>query len=147
MTDPTALLSALTYVKTALDLVRGIRESDLSLSSADLKNKLADMMSALADAKMSLVDAQDVLKAKDQRIRELEEAFEIKDEMVRQGDAYYRKNASGNAAGEAYCVKCWVDQHKAKPLVKTGNSIKQTNVCSSCGAEYNGHQSHGLASS
>jgi len=136
MTDPTTVLSVLNYVKSALDLAKTIREMDVSLASAELKGKLADMTSTLADVKVSLVEIQETLTEKDKRIKDLEEAFELRGDLARQGDAYYFKNAEGKPAGVAHCLRCWINDHKIRPLVQSGGRGNQINFCTACGTEY-----------
>lgn len=90
MPDMATVSAVLGSLKTATDIAKFIRESDVSIERAELKLKIADLVSALADVKIELVDLQEVFAAKEQRIRELEGAFEARDSLVRRYDAYYR---------------------------------------------------------
>jgi hypothetical protein len=68
MPDISAISAVFGSLKTATDIAKFIRESDVSIERAELKLKIADLFSALADVKMELVDLQDTFAAKEQRI-------------------------------------------------------------------------------
>ena len=53
MPDIATIAAALNSLKTATDIVKFIRESDLSIERAELKLKLADLVGALAEAKLN----------------------------------------------------------------------------------------------
>lgn len=107
MPDISAIAAVLGSLKTATEIAKFIRESDVSIERAELKLKVADLIGALADVKLELVELQDTFASKDQRIKELEAAFESRDALVRKYDAYYKADASGNASGAPYCLRCW----------------------------------------
>lgn len=62
MPDLATIGAALSSLKTATDIVKFLRSSDLSLERAELK--LADLLSSLADAKIELIEGQDTLAEK-----------------------------------------------------------------------------------
>ena len=142
MPDITTISAALSSLKTAIDITKFLRESDVSIERAELKLKLADLVSALAETKMELVEVQETISGKDKRIAELEEAFESKDSLVRKGDAMYAKDANGEAVGIAHCLRCWESDHKQRQLIGTHGLGRQENVCTSCGQKYNGGSSY-----
>jgi len=129
--------AALGSLKAATDIAKFLRESDLSLEKAELKLKLADLVSALADAKMELVEVQDLLIEKDKRIVELQEAFEIKDNLIRHNDAYYFIDSEGKAFGIPYCLRCWENDHRKRQLVQDPNDHRKK-ICTTCGQKYDG---------
>jgi hypothetical protein len=51
----------LTSVKTATDIAKLLKASDVSLEKAETKLKLADLIGALADVKMQLADVRESL--------------------------------------------------------------------------------------
>ena len=69
MPDLTAIGAVLGSLKTATEIAKFIRESDVSIERAELKLKVADLIGALADVKLELVELQDSFAAKDQRIK------------------------------------------------------------------------------
>lgn len=137
MPDIATIAAALNSLKTATDIAKFLRESDLSLERAELKLKLADLVGALADAKLELIEVQETLSDKDKRIAELEEAFQSKEALVRHYDAYYHADAAGNPMGIAYCLRCWENDHKKRQLVHDAKDYR-TRVCTACGHRYEG---------
>ena len=137
MPDLATIGAALNSLKTAIDIAKFLRESDLSLERAELKLKLADLVTALADAKIQLVDVQEALAEKDKRIAELEEAFQSKDALVRRHDAYYAVDETGNPVGAPYCLRCWEVECRKRQLVHDAKDYR-TRVCIACGHRYEG---------
>ena len=72
MPDITSINLGLQSLKTAMEIVKAVREADESLSKAETKLKLAELSEALADTKMRLVEAQ-------------EEILELRDQLKQQG--------------------------------------------------------------
>lgn len=145
MPDITTIATVLTSLKTATDIAKFLRESDLSIERAELKLKLADLIGALAETKMELAELQDTISGKDKRIAELEDAFQMKDALVRRGDAMYTKGANGEAVGVAYCLRCWESDHKQRQLIAGHGLGRVENVCTSCGQKYNQGVSYEIA--
>jgi hypothetical protein len=137
MPDLATIAAALSSLKTATEIAKFLRESDLSLEKAELKLKLADLIGALADVKMELAELQDLIQTRDNRIAELEDAFQHKDTLVRRYDAYYRADANGNPAGEPLCLRCWETDHKLRQLVHDAKEYR-IRVCTACGHKYEG---------
>lgn len=137
MPDIAAISALLGSVKTATDIAKFIRESDLSVERAELKLKVADLVSALADIKIELVELQDAFAEKEKRIKELEAAFQAKGKMVRRYDAYYQSDEEGNAVGVPYCLRCWENDHKQRQLVHDAKEYR-VRVCTGCGHRYEG---------
>ncbi len=137
MPDMATVSAVLGSLKTATDIAKFIRESDVSIERAELKLKIADLVSALADVKIELVDLQEIFAAKEQRIRELEEAFEAKDSLIRRYDAYYRADPEGEPIGVPFCLRCWENEHKQRQLV---HDVKEhrARICTGCGHRYEG---------
>jgi len=63
MPDLVTIGAALSSLKTASEIVKFLRESDLSFERAELKLKLADLMNTLADARIDLIEVQESLAA------------------------------------------------------------------------------------
>ena len=135
MPDITTIGTVLGSLKTATDIAKFLRKSDLSLERAELKLKLADLVSALADAKIELAEIQEALSIKDKRIAELEDAFQSKDSLVRRYDAYYEADENGDPVGVPFCLRCWENDHKKRQLVSASGE-HLTQVCTTCGHRY-----------
>lgn len=135
MVDITSVGAALTSIKTATDLAKLIKNSDLSLENAEVKLQMAELIGALAEAKIELADLQDEMKAKEDKIKQLEESFLLKEQVVRYRDAFYKIGDDGNAIGEPFCLNCWAVSQKLFPLhLEHGN--RNTKVCSVCNTKY-----------
>ena len=134
MPDIASIGAALGSIKTATDIVKFLRTSDLSIERAELKLKLADLLGALADAKIELVEVQGTLAEKEAHILELQKAFESREMLVRYRDAYYVVE-DGKPMGVPFCLRCWENDHKQKQLVSNPKDHR-VRVCTSCGHQY-----------
>jgi hypothetical protein len=59
--DFTSVTAVLGSIKTATEIAKLIKDSDLSLEKAETKLKLADLNGTLADAKLEVVGVQQTL--------------------------------------------------------------------------------------
>lgn len=134
MTDITAITGALASIKTAAEIAKLLKDTDISLERADLKLQLAELVSSLADAKLELMEVQDELAARDARIAELQDAFQTKDELARVHDAYYVV-VDGEPQGLPLCLRCWeVDQKQYR--LQYDAADRHMKVCPACGQRY-----------
>jgi hypothetical protein len=138
MADLGTIAAALSSLKTAADIAKFLRETNLSIEHAELKLKLAELVGALAQAKIELVGIQEELSEKNKRIAEIEEAFQSKDTIVRHGDAYYVTDGGGKPIGIPYCLRCMENDHKKRQLVHDANNYRMR-VCTTCGHRYDGN--------
>ena len=65
--DLTAVSTLLGSIKTATEIAKLIKDSDVSLEKAETKLKLAELISALADAKIKVTAVQQPCLTKTQR--------------------------------------------------------------------------------
>ena len=137
MPDIVTITAVLNSLKTATDIAKFLRESDLSFEQAELKLKLADLVGALADAKLELAEVQETLAEKNERIADLEDAFEAKGAFVRCNDAYYMADEDGNPTGVPHCLRCWETDHRKRQLVRDSENFHKR-VCTACGHRYEG---------
>lgn len=137
MPDLATIGTALSSIKAATDIVKFLRESDVSLERAEFKLKLADLLGSLADVRTELVEVQETLAEKDRRIAELEDAFNNKDSLVRRSDAYYSVGINGEPTGLPYCLRCWESEHKKRQLVRDTRNT-HIRICTACGHQYEG---------
>lgn len=131
--DIAAISSALGALKAATDLVKVIRESDLSLEKAETKLKLAELISALADAKIAVAEMQEEMLAKDKRIRELEDQREKVEKLIYVAPFYWR--ISGTERDGPFCQKCHDTQEKIVYLQQNPRD-KGLWSCRGCGSGY-----------
>ena len=139
MSEITAIGTVLTSVKTAVEIAKLIKDSDSNLEKAEFKLQLAELISALADAKIELTEVQDLLIEKDNKIAELQGAFELKDKLVKKYDAYYTIGASGNAIGDPYCLSCWESRQKVYSIQVFSKDFR-IKVCAVCNSQYAGRR-------
>jgi hypothetical protein len=141
MPDVTALAAIGSNIKVAYDLGKAILDAKGQLDAAELKLRLADMIGALAEARMEIASAQDELRGKDDRIKELLSALDLREDVVREYDAYYSKGANENPIGQPYCMACWERDHKLFHLaLRRGIG----HVCSTCKAVFDPHRTRAI---
>ena len=125
--DITSVSALLGSLKTATDIAKFIRSSDLSIEKAETKLKLAELVSALADAKLEAAEVQQVLLDRDERIRVLEREAKVRESMVWRDPCYWMKDDAGN--DEPYCQSCYDDVTKLARLHTDGKGHYECRVC------------------
>jgi len=128
MPDLALLATVLTSIKTATDIVRGLRDADISLEKAELKLKLADLMTALADARIAVSSVQEELLTKDRQIKELRESLDLKKAMKYQAPFYWLEE--GGKRDGPFCQQCYDSAQKAIRLQVLENQYWRCNTCS-----------------
>lgn len=125
--DLSALGSLLTSLKTATDLAKFIRESDVSIERAELRLKLAELVEALANAKLEASDVQQAILDRDQLIRELRLAASIRDNLKWRQPCYYLTNDDG--VEEPFCQICYDSSARLSRLHTDGRGRFSCRVC------------------
>ena len=125
--DIAALSSLLGSLKTATDIARFIKDSDLSLEKAETKLKLAELISALADAKIEVAEIQQLLLERDANIRQLESDAATKAALIWREPCYWLANPDG--IDEPYCQRCYDDAGKLARLHFESPGRYQCRVC------------------
>ena len=92
MPDLASFSAILSSVKTATDLAKIIKSSDISLADAETKLKVAELISALADVKLELADVQESLRAKDLEIHSLKKQLTDKATLKYDGQLYWAED-------------------------------------------------------
>ena len=93
--DIAAISTLLGSIKTATEIAKVIKETDLSLETAETKLKLADLISALADARIEVTEIQQSLAERESEIRTLKASIEIKERLKWQDPCYWLEDAEG----------------------------------------------------
>ncbi|WP_089724428.1 hypothetical protein [Candidatus Thiosymbion oneisti] len=127
MPDITAISSAVTTIKTAFDIARYLKESDLSLKEAEAKLKLAELVSALADANLQISEVKELLIEKDQKIKELEQCQEIKGKLEYEKPYYWL--VDGKQKDGPYCQHCRDNDKKMIRLQGNGEGYWNCTAC------------------
>jgi hypothetical protein len=126
--DVTAISTLLGSIKTATEIAKLIKDSDLTLEKAETKLKLADLISALADAKIEVVDVQQSLLERDAEIRKLKEALEVRDDLVYEAPNYWLHDDEGTKEGP-FCQQCYDSGQRLVRLQGSGDGHWE---CKSC---------------
>ncbi len=92
-----------------------------------MKLKLADLISALADAKIELAEIQDIISEKEGKIKELEEALEVKNKMHYEKPYYWM--IDGDKREGPFCQQCYDSKGKQIRLQDKKNGYW---TCSTC---------------
>ncbi len=125
--DIAAIGSLLGSLKTATDIAKFIRESDVSLEKAETKLKLAELVSALADAKLEAAEVQQAILDRDEAIRQLKAAAKLRGDLKWRQPCYYLAGTEGQE--EPYCQNCYDSEAKLARLHTDGAGRFQCRVC------------------
>ncbi len=132
MPAPSIFTTIVTGLKTAADIAKTLRDPALNLERAETKFKIAELLEVLADLKISTVELQEVLQAKEKEIARLTDAIDMKAEVMKSGDAYFRKSSDGKPMGDAFCLHCWESGRNVYHLVREKNSTGFHLLCPTC---------------
>jgi hypothetical protein len=116
--DIPTIAAVLTSIKSATEIARLLKETDLSLEKAEVKLKLADLIGTLADAKMEIAEVQDLVRDKDTKIRELEEALAVKEKLAYEAPYYW--SVQGDKKDGPFCQQCYDAGRKLIRLQQRG---------------------------
>lgn len=142
MPDITSITAVLSGIKTATEIAKFIKETDLSLEAAETKLKIAELVISLAEAKMALVDVQDDLREKDQEIGKLNDALKLKTKLMRHNDSYYEVDTTGSPIGDPYCSHCFESKHLAVHISQHPIN-RRTSICPACNSVYSWQRRQG----
>ncbi|NKE72375.1 hypothetical protein [Candidatus Manganitrophus noduliformans] len=126
MTDIVTISSMLSSIKTASDIAKFFRDTDLSFEKAEQKLKLAELISALADTKMQVAEIQDLISTKDKKIKELEEAIEIKAKLKWEAPYYWLVDKEKDGP---FCQQCYDKDSELIHLQGNGEGYWNCKTC------------------
>jgi hypothetical protein len=125
--DITSITSALSSIKTAIDITKILKESSSSLEKAEIKLKLAELIEALAEAKIHFSEIQELVLNKEKQIKELEAALEIKGKLKWENPVYYL--FEGNSKGGPFCQQCYDTGKKLIRLQGQNDGFWECKTC------------------
>ncbi len=126
----TEITTALSGIKTAMEIGKAIVAADYAVEKATLKLQVAELMGALADAKVAVVEAQEKIEEKEDEIEGLHEALVNSAKVVKGYCAHYEVDEkSGAPVGHPYCMHCWEEDHHLAHLV-LGTRTSDPSKCS-----------------
>jgi hypothetical protein len=129
MVDMQSISVALASIKTATDIAKLFKDTDVSFEKAEAKLKLAELISALADAKIQIADIQQSLIDKDAELRTAQEQLVIKANLKWEPPYYWLLN--GTKKDGPYCQCCYDKDKKLIRLQGDGDGFWSCNVCNS----------------
>lgn len=113
MPDFATITAAVKSLKTATDIAKFLKDSDLTIEKAEIKLQLADLISSLADAKLQTADVQNLLIEKDQQIKSLNKQLKTKGSI--KYDAPYYWMIDGESKDGPFCQRCY--EHKNENIL------------------------------
>jgi len=125
--DLGSIATLLSSLKTATDIAKLIKDSDLSLEKAETKLKLAELISALADAKIEAAEIQQALAEKDSELRGLREQLETRDKLEWDDPYYWHKTETGRVG--PYCQQCYDKEQRLIRLQGNGEGWWECKTC------------------
>jgi hypothetical protein len=125
--DITALTAVLGNLKTATEIAKFIKDSNLTLDKAETKLKLAELIEALADVKLDMVSLQEKLSAADTQIKALEEDLRVKG-AIRWQEPLYWLDGQPQPDGP-FCQHCYDSGKKLIRLQGNGEGWYECKVC------------------
>jgi hypothetical protein len=131
MTDPQAFASALTAVKTAIDIAKGLRTASAGMERAELQLKIGELATLLTDARMSMVDAQEENLELRRKVMELEQGKATRESLTFRDAAYWRKDMRGKEEGP-FCSRCHDADSKLVRMSNRGNGYICCPACHFC---------------
>lgn len=142
MDSITVIGSIFTSVKSAIDIAKIIKDSDVNLEKAEVKLQVAELISSLAEIKIELTQVQDLIAEKDARIAELEESLSIKEKVIKHRDAYYFVNENSVPEGDPCCLHCWETNRKIRSL---SHVSRQETYCPACKTKYAANTTYNIS--
>ncbi len=128
--DLTSVTAVLGSIKTATEIAKYIKETDLSLEKAETKLKLADLIGALADAKLEVVGVQQTLAEAEAKLRELRQALEVRGNLRWEDPSYWLDdNSDGSTTDGPFCQQCYDSTVKLVRLQGDGDGYFECKTC------------------
>lgn len=127
--DMTSVSAVLGSIKTAADIAKLIKESDVSLEKAESKLKLAELISALADAKIQIADVQQLLMEKDAELKAATERLEVKEKLHWESPYYWLLSETKKEG--PFCQHCYDKNHELIRLQGNGEGYWECKACKS----------------
>jgi hypothetical protein len=125
--DLTSVSTLLGSIKTATEIAKMFKDSDVSFEKAETKLKLAELISALADAKIEVTEVQQALQDKEAEVRSLHEQLRVKGQMQWENPYYWFIN--GEKKDGPYCQHCYDKSHELIRLQGNGEGYWECKAC------------------
>jgi ribosomal protein L37AE/L43A len=129
--DITSISAALGSIKTATDIAKFIKGSDVSIEKAETKLKLAELISSLADAKIAIAEIQQTLIEKDAELKTAQNQLMIKSTLKWESPYYWL--IEGSLKDGPFCQHCY---DKNKELIRLQGNGEGYWECMACKCNY-----------
>ena len=127
--DPiTAIVTALSGIKTATEIAQLLKTSDDAYLKAELKLRMAELMIALADTKIAISELKEIIQKKDDEISLLSSKNKEIDSLIFIEPIYRKKLENGEYEGY-YCQRCYDVDKKVVRLIKHNSDSYYCNEC------------------
>jgi hypothetical protein len=130
------IMSALSSLSHALDVVRKLQEIDKNIDVATYKLQVADLTSALADAKVALVDVQKAITEKDAEIERLKETVRFHGKTIEHSGFAFERGAEGQPLGAPFCPICLADDAVFIRVTRDMKGVRDDANCPRCKAHF-----------
>lgn len=130
-----SVLKTASSLKAAIDIVKVIKDSGVSLEQAEIRLKFAELTEALVDAKMSVADIKVDLIEKNEEISRLKVAREIESNVYYEAPFYFLDGGKSQADGP-FCQRCYDDEKKLVRLIEGQTYGGSEWVCSVCKSRF-----------
>lgn len=105
MPDLSSITAIVKSVKTATEIAKFIKDSDLTIEKAEIKLQLAELISSLADARIETAEIQSLIIEKDKKIDDLIEKLQLQGKLKYEAPYYWlieEKTKDG-----PFCQRCY----------------------------------------
>jgi hypothetical protein len=124
------ILAAVSSLKTAGEMLRGIRAAEKSFDEATWKARIAEITVALADGQLALVDAREQLLAKQKEIESLKTALQTTGELVEGPRGHkYLSGVDGKPSGGPVRPRCQPNGQISQMVQRKHVETAQCPVC------------------
>ena len=130
------IVSGLTAVGKALEIVRVLKDLEGQINGATFKIQIADLYSALADAKIALADAREELSSKDSEIAKLKTIRSTKKPVVSYRGFNFGLDENGDSVGRPFCPVC---EQERDLQVQIMRATSTHDLCPKCQGIYSGY--------
>jgi hypothetical protein len=133
MIDLAIVSTALESIKTANDLLKGIRATKAIMDNADIQLKISDMAMALADANVALAGVKTEMIEKDEAINMLQKQLEVQKNTIFEEPFYWLY--SDETKDGPFCQRCNDADNKMIRLISK-HTTQGTHYCTVCSQWY-----------
>jgi hypothetical protein len=136
--DFTAITTAIQSLKTATDMVKGIRQATSSLEDASVKFQIAELTNALADLKLALVEIKEENIELREKLSEISKSQSLRSLLEPKENVYLPISGEINGYGKGpWCTNCFDEKEKLVTLhhkvsMAIGDFVSYKWECPSC---------------